>query len=335
MSSNTIKRKTGVECYKKSVKSDFFSNFVCKMKHNLLVILGPTAGGKTLVAAHWAYRNNGEIISADSRQVYRGMTIGTGKDYADYVVDGKQVPYHCIDIVDAGAQYNVYEYQKDFVKAYNDILGRGKVPVLCGGSGMYIEAAINGYKLIQVPVNEKLREELETKTDTELETLLASLKRLHNRSDSDTRKRMIRAIEIAVYQTEYQQEYMDYPEIQPLFVGIKYDRESRRQRITQRLRQRLDEGMMEETQKLISNGLTYKQLEYYGLEYKFLAKYLSHELTYIQMFEQLNIAIHQFAKRQMTWFRRMERNGITICWLDGYMKLEEKLYEIDSIFYRL
>ena len=300
--------------------------------YNLLVILGPTAGGKTSVAAHWAYRNGGEIISADSRQVYRGMTIGTGKDYADYTVDGQTVPYHCIDVAEPGDQYNVYEYQKDFLKAYHYILACEKTPVLCGGSGMYIEAAINGYRLIQVPVNEELRKELETKTDEELESCLASLKTLHNHSDTDTRKRMIRAIEIAVYQTEHSQEDNDYPEIRPLLICIQYDRESRRQRITQRLRQRLDEGMIEEAQRLLDKGLTFEQLEYYGLEYKFLAKYLAHELNYAQMFEQLNTAIHQFAKRQMTWFRHMERNGATIWWLDGYMPMEEKLREIDSKF---
>ena len=298
-----------------------------------MVILGPTASGKTSVAAHWAYRNDGEIISADSRQVYRGMNIGTGKDYADYLVDGCPVPYHCIDIVNAGNQYNVYEYQKDFLKAYNDILHRGKIPVVCGGSGMYIEAAINGYKLIQVPVNDIRRKELEKKTDKELETLLASLKTLHNRSDTDTRKRMIRAIEIAMYQEENQQEDTDYPEIRPLLIGIKYDRETRRQRITQRLRQRLNEGLIEEAQCLLDQGLTFEQLEYYGLEYKFLAKYLSNELTYTQMFEQLNTAIHQFAKRQMTWFRHTERNGVKICWIDGYMPIAEKLRLIDLIFY--
>ena len=298
--------------------------------NNLLVILGPTAGGKTSVAAHWASRNGGEIISADSRQVYRGMTIGTGKDLSDYVVDGQTVPYHCIDIAEPGDQYNVYEYQKDFLGAYNSILERGKIPVLCGGSGMYIEAAINGYKLIQVPVNEELRCDLETKTDGELEALLTKLKSLHNRSDTDTRKRMIRAIEIAMYQAEHPQEYSDYPEIQPLYIGIRYDRESQRRRITQRLRQRLDEGMIEEAQSLLDKGLTFEQLEYYGLEYKFLAKYLAHELSYAQMFEQLNTAIHQFAKRQMTWFRRMERNGATIWWLDGYLPMEEKIREIDS-----
>ena len=298
--------------------------------YNLLVILGPTAGGKTSLAAHWAYRNGGEIISADSRQVYRGMTIGTGKDYAGYVVNGKPVAYHCIDIVDAGEQYNVYEYQKDFLRAYRDIASRGKMPVVCGGSGMYIEAAINGYQLIQTPVNEELRRELEAKTDDELETMLAGLKTLHNRSDTGTRKRLIRAVEIAVHQADNRHKDNDYPEILPLLVGIKYDRESRRKLITQRLRQRLDEGMVEEAKGLLEKGITPELLEYYGLEYKYLAKYLTNELSYSQMFEQLNIAIHQFAKRQMTWFRRMERNGAKIWWLDGYMPLEEKLREIDS-----
>jgi len=307
------------------------------MTNNLLIILGPTASGKTSVAAHWAYRNGGEIISADSRQVYRGMTIGTGKDYADYMVEGQPVPYHCIDIAEAGDQYNVYEYQKDFLRAYHHILACGKKPVLCGGSGMYIEAAVNGYRLLQTPVNEELRKDLETKTDEELIALLVSLKTLHNHSDTDTRKRMIRAIEIAMYQEAPPQPSPTgresiYPEIQPLFIGIRYDRESRRQRITQRLRQRLDEGMIDEAQSLLDKGLTSEQLEYYGLEYKFLAKYLAHELSYAQMFEQLNTAIHQFAKRQMTWFRRMERNGATIYWLDGYMPMEEKLREIDARF---
>ena len=300
--------------------------------YNLLVILGHTAGGKTSVAAHWAHRNGGEIISADSRQVYRGMNIGTGKDYADYLVEGQSIPCHCMDIAEPGDQYNVYEYQKDFLITFNDIRKRGKIPVLCGGSGMYIEAAIQGYQLIQVPVNEELRKHLETKTDEELENLLADLKTLHNRSDTDTRKRMVRAIEIALYQTENTQLETPYPEIRPLLVGINYDRESRRQRITQRLRQRLDEGMIDEVQGLLDRGLSFEQLEYYGLEYKFVAKYLSRELTYAQMFEQLNTAIHQFAKRQMTWFRRMERNGFKIWWLDGYLPLEEKLREIDLRF---
>ena len=301
--------------------------------YNLLAIIGPTAGGKTSVAAHWAYHNDGEIISADSRQVYRGMTIGTGKDYADYLVNDKHVPYHCIDIVDAGEQYNVYEYQKDFLRAFNDIVSRGKMPVLCGGSGMYIEAAINDYQLVQTPVNEELRKELETKSGDELITMLAQLKTLHNRSDTDTRKRLIRAIEIAVHNVGAglaTAQSLTSVEIRPLLIGVKYDRESRRKRITQRLRQRLDEGLIEEALGLLNSGLTPEQLEYYGLEYKYLAKYLKNELNYSQMFDQLNTAIHQFAKRQMTWFRRMERNGAIIWWLDGYLPIEEKLREIDS-----
>ncbi len=300
--------------------------------YNLLVILGPTAGGKTAVAAHWAYRNNGEIISADSRQVYRGMTIGTGKDYGDYIIDGQHIPFHCIDIVEPGYQYNVYEYQKDFLDAFNDIRSRGKMPVLCGGSGLYIEAAIKGYRLIQVPVDESLRKDLENKTDVELEAILVSLKTLHNRSDTDTRKRAVRAIEIAKYQAEHpQMEQEDYPEIFPLLIGVRYDRESQRRRITKRLEQRLSEGMIEEARQLMDRGLTNEQLEYYGLEYKYLAKYLAQELTYQQMFEQLNTAIHQFAKRQMTWFRRMERNGAKIWWLDGYAAMEQKMQRIADI----
>ena len=305
--------------------------------YNLLVILGSTASGKTSIAAHWAYRNVGEIISADSRQVYRGMNIGTGKDYADYVVNGQTIPYHCIDIIEAGTQYNVYEYQKDFLIAYSKIISDDKIPILCGGSGMYIEAAINGYQLIHTPVNETLRKELETKTDYELESMLAMLKTLHNRTDTDTRKRMIRAIEIAVHQAETPHSLNlpngnAYPDIRPLFIGIKYDRETRRRRITQRLRHRLYEGMIEEAKGLLNKGISPEQLEYYGLEYKFLAKYLTAKMSYTQMFEQLNTAIHQFSKRQMTWFRRMERNGAKIWWLDGYMPMEEKLNEIDFIF---
>ena len=299
---------------------------------NLLVILGPTASGKTSVAAHWSYHNGGEVISADSRQVYRGMSIGTGKDLADYLVDGQAIPYHCIDIVDAGVSYNVYEYQKDFLAAYGTILNAGKMPVLCGGSGMYIEAAIYGYRLIHVPVNETLREELATKTDEELQMMLATLKNLHNRTDTDTRKRTVRAIEIAVYEAKNPPCDETYPDFRPLFIGINFDRETRRRRITQRLRQRMEEGMIEEAQRLLDNGLTPEQLEYYGLEYKYLAQYLTNKLNYTQMFDQLNTAIHQFAKRQMTWFRRMERNGAKIWWLDGYLPMEEKLHEINKLF---
>ncbi len=301
-------------------------------KYNLIVILGATASGKTSVAANWAFHNNGEIISADSRQVYRNMTIGTGKDYQDYIIDGQQISYHCIDLVDPGYQYNVYEYQKDFLRAYADIIAREKMPVLCGGSGMYIEAAITGYQLIQVPVNNALRLELAGKSDEELIDILSSIKALHNRSDMDTRKRMIRAIEIAQYQTEHPQKDADnYPEIKPLLIGIKYDRESRRKRITNRLKQRLGEGMIEEAKALLDSGLTPEQLEYYGLEYKYLSLFLTGKMTYEEMFTGLNTAIHQFAKRQMTWFRRMERNGHKIWWLDGYAPMEEKLQRIDKI----
>ncbi|MDR2036415.1 MAG: tRNA (adenosine(37)-N6)-dimethylallyltransferase MiaA [Bacteroidales bacterium] len=299
--------------------------------YNLLVILGPTAGGKTSVATHWAFHHDGEVISADSRQVYRDMNIGTGKDYEDYMVNGCEIPYHCIDVVDPGYQYNVYEYQKDFLKAFDAVVNSGKTPVLCGGSGLYIEAAIQGYRLIQVPVDNAYREELENKSDQELEQILAGLRTLHNRSDTDTRKRMIRAIEIARYQKQYPDETNDYPDIRPLLIGVKYDRESRRKRITERLKQRLDQGMVGEVQSLLDKGLTHDQLEYYGLEYKYLSKYLSGTLSYEQMFEQLNTAIHQFAKRQMTWFRRMERNGNKIWWLDGHASMEQKMERISQI----
>ena len=301
------------------------------LPNNLLVILGPTASGKTSVAAHWAHHHNGEIISADSRQVYRGMTIGTGKDYADYVVNQMPVTYHCIDIVDPGYQYNVYEYQKDFLAAFSEVSGKDKVPVLCGGSGLYIEAAISGYRLIQVPVNEELRKMLDEKSDEELLSLLSSLKSLHNRSDTDTRKRMVRAIEIASYQAVHPDVDTGYPDIRPLIIGVKYDRESRRRRITERLKQRLDSGMIQEAEQLLEAGLTPGQLEYYGLEYKYLSLYLTGQLNYQQMFDQLNTAIHQFAKRQMTWFRRMERNGHKIWWLDGYAPMEQKMQRISDI----
>jgi tRNA dimethylallyltransferase len=293
--------------------------------YNLLVILGATASGKTAVAAQWAHRHHGEIISADSRQVYRGMTIGTGKDYADYVVDGVQIPCHCMDIADAGEQYNVYQYQQDFLAAFADISGRGKIPVLCGGSGLYLEAALKGYQLLQTPVNEELRRSLAAKDDRELASMLAGLKTLHNHSDTITRKRMIRAVEIALYQQEHPTAPLSYPAIRPLIIGVRFDRETQRQRITARLQQRLDAGMLDEVRHLLESGVTPEQLEYYGLEYKYLTLYLTGKLTYDEMFRLLNTAIHQFAKRQMTWFRRMERNGDVIHWLSGNMSMEEKL----------
>jgi len=249
-------------------------------KYNLITVLGPTASGKTSVAAKVASALNGEVISADSRQVYRGMDLGTGKDYADYVVDGNQVPYHLIDIVDAGYEYNVYEYQKDFLKVFADISGRGKLPVMCGGSGLYLEAVLKNYKLIQVPVNEKLREELDDKLLWELELILKGYKNyLHNQTDTESSKRAIRAIEIEEYYLTHPEIDTGMPEIRSLVVGVKFDRDSRRRRITSRLKQRLKEGMLDEVQRLLDSGLTPEQLTYYGLEYKYMTQQLTGQLT--------------------------------------------------------
>lgn len=296
----------------------------------MITILGATAGGKTSVAANLAYSINGEVISADSRQVYRGMDIGTGKDIADYTVNGTEIPYHLIDIVDAGYKYSVFEYQKDFLKAYNDIKKRGKFPVLCGGTGMYIEAVVNGYELVPVPPNPDLRTELGQKSDEELINLLVSLRTLHNRTDIDSKKRLIRAIEIELYIKEHKIETPEYPVIRNIYFGINYDREIRRQRITQRLKQRLAEGMVEEVEKLMAKGISADDLIFYGLEYKYLTLYITGQLTYDEMFSQLNVAIHQFAKRQMTWFRGMERKGAVINWIDGLLPMEKKIESILS-----
>ncbi|HUW05287.1 MAG TPA: tRNA (adenosine(37)-N6)-dimethylallyltransferase MiaA [Williamwhitmania sp.] len=292
---------------------------------DLISIIGPTAVGKTALAARLAARINGEIISADSRQVYRGMNLGTGKDYADYLVEGRAIPYHLIDVVDAGYKYSVFEYQTDFLRVYSDIHARKKMPILCGGTGMYVEAVVSGYRLLKVPFNETLRAELETKSNVELNTLLSSLKKLHNRSDSDTRKRLIRAIEIETYQKDHQTEVEDYPKIRNIYFGVAVDRETRRRRITERLHARLKQGMIEEVQSLIDSGVPVDTLLFYGLEYKLIAKHLIGELTYDEMVKELNAAIHQFAKRQMTWFRKMEREGNSIIWIDGLFPMEQKL----------
>jgi tRNA dimethylallyltransferase len=298
-------------------------------KYNLITILGPTASGKTAVAAQIASVLDGEVISADSRQVYRGMDLGTGKDYADYVVDGKPVPYHLIDIADAGYEYNVYEYQKDFLKIFEDVTNRDKLPVMCGGSGLYLEAILKNYKLIQVPNNDSLREKLSEKSLDELTQILRTYKNyLHNQTDIENTKRAVRAIEIEEYYLTHPEIDTGMPEIRSLVVGVKFDRESRRKRITARLRQRLKEGMLDEVQRLLDSGLTPEQLTYYGLEYKYMTLHLTGQLTYQQMFDGLNVAIHQFAKRQMTWFRRMEKQGTEIHWLDGYMPLNEKVEKI-------
>ncbi|MDA3880982.1 MAG: tRNA (adenosine(37)-N6)-dimethylallyltransferase MiaA [Prolixibacteraceae bacterium] len=300
--------------------------------YNLITILGATASGKTTVAAHLARQFNGEIISADSRQVYRGMDIGTGKDIDDYTIDGDTVPYHLVDIADAGYQYNVFEYQREFIKVFDDIQSRNKLPVMCGGSGLYLEAILKGYKLIHVPVNEKLRISIADKSLDELTNILQTYRRLHNTSDVDTRKRAVRAIEIEEYYKEHPQTDLYFPEINSLVVGVKFDRDSRRRRITQRLKSRLNKGMIDEVKALLDKGIKPENLIYYGLEYKFITLHLTGQLTYDEMFRQLETAIHQFSKRQMTWFRKMEKQGILIHWLDGYMPLEEKLQKINDWF---
>ena len=296
-----------------------------KILYNLITVLGPTASGKTNFAARLAYELDGEIISADSRQVYRRMDLGTGKDYADYQVKGKKIRSHLIDIVDAGYKYSVFEYQRDFLAAYNEILGRSGQAILCGGTGMYIEAAIKGYKLIKVPPDKKLRNELETKSGEELKTILSSYTKLHNISDTSSKKRMIRAIEIHKHYANNPEEEADYPEINNFFIGIKFDRESRRKRISERLKSRLGSGMIKEVEDLLNSGINAEDLIFYGLEYKFLTNYVTGKISYEEMYSRLETAIHQFAKRQMTWFRGMERRGITINWLDGYMPVEEKI----------
>jgi tRNA dimethylallyltransferase len=302
-------------------------------KYNLITVLGPTATGKTTLAAHLAARMNGEVISADSRQVYRGMDLGTGKDYEDYFVNGLEVPSHLVDIEDAGVHYNVYRFQADFVNIFEDIQSRNKFPVLCGGSGLYLEAVLKNYKLIQVPPNKELRKELEGKSLEELSDYLKKLKpELHNKTDVETDRRAIRAIEIEVYYREHPQIDATFPQIGSLNIGVKFDRETRRQRITTRLKQRLENGMLDEVQCLLDSGLTPEQLIYYGLEYKYLTLHLTGELSYQEMFDKLEIAIHQFAKRQMTWFRGMEKRGTKIYWIDGHLPLEEKLNKVQDLY---
>ena len=302
------------------------------MAINLITILGPTATGKTTLAAHLAAKIDGEIISGDSRQVYRGMDLGTGKDYADYRVNGVVIPAHLIDIEYAGAHYNVYRFQTDFIRTFEDIRLRGKFPVLCGGSGLYLESVLKNYKLIQVPPNKELRKQLEGKTLEELTVILKSLKPvLHNQTDIETDRRIVRAIEIEMYYREHPEINVSMPEINSLNIGINFDRELRRSRISQRLKQRLDEGMLNEVRKLLDSGLTPEQLIYYGLEYKYLTLHITGDLSYNEMFRQLEIAIHQFAKRQMTWFRGMEKRGTKIHWLDGHLTLDEKLEKIEQI----
>ena len=296
--------------------------------YELITILGPTASGKTALAAALAARLDTEIISADSRQLYRGMDIGTGKDLADYVVDGKSIPYHLIDICDPGYKYNVFEYQHDFFRVFTSLRERGLVPILCGGTGLYIEAVLKGYKLLDVPPNPALRERLREKSLPELEILLASYKVLHNKTDVDSVQRAIRAIEIEEFYRTQAPDVREYAPLNSLLVGVAIDRELRREKISMRLRARLDEGMVDEVRRILSNGVAPEDLIYYGLEYKFLTLYIIGKLTYEEMVSQLEIAIHQFAKRQMTWFRGMERRGCTIHWLDATLPMADKVEQI-------
>ncbi len=293
--------------------------------YEMITIIGPTASGKTSFAAHLAAQLDAEIISGDSRQLYKGMDIGTGKDLIDYTVDGYEVPYHLIDIRSAGEKYTLFDYQKDFHAAYNDIVERQKLPVLCGGTGLYIESVLKGYNLPDVPRNHELRQELECKSLDELSETLASYRDLHNTTDTKNKRRAIRAIEIADFQKKNSMSKLQFPAINSLIIGVDIDREVRRERISSRLRNRVEEGLINEIEQLLNDGVSPADLIYYGLEYKYVTQYVIGELTYDDMLNQLEIAIHQFAKRQMTWFRGMERRGFKIHWIDHSLQMSEKI----------
>lgn len=292
---------------------------------NLIVVLGPTASGKTTFAVNLAYCLKSEIISADSRQIYKGMNLGTGKDLIDYTIHNENIPYYLIDILDAGCKYNVYEYQRDFVTVFKNLTEKNIVPILCGGTGMYIEAVLKNYNLVEVPINEELRTRLDIFSDAELIKILAEKKPLHNVSDTTFRERTIRAIEIADFHENNSKNISEKPQINPIIFGIRYNREIERINITQRLQQRLEDGMIKEVELLLKNGVNATNLMYYGLEYKFLTLHVTGEISYKEMFEKLNTAIHQFAKRQMTWFRKMEKNGAKIHWIDGSETTKNKI----------
>lgn len=304
-----------------------------KAKYDMLAVVGPTACGKTSLAVELALAFDGEVIGADSRQVYRGMDIGTGKDLAEYERAGVKVPVHLVDIVDAGEKYNLFEYQRDFLAAYNDVKSRGHMPVLCGGSGMYVESVLREYKLLPVPENPALRAELECKTIEELTAILSSYKKLHNNTDVDTVKRAVRAIEIEEYYASTPVEERSFPHIETLVVGVDVEREVRRERISRRLRDRLVEGLVSEVEKLLASGISAEQLIYYGLEYKYVTLYVTGAMAYEEMVSGLEIAIHQFAKRQMTWFRGMERRGVKINWIDAAMPAQQQINMIKEWLY--
>lgn len=300
----------------------------------MITILGPTACGKTRLAVSLAHSLGTEIISADSRQVYRGMDIGTGKDLADYQVEGETIAFHLIDIRPAGDKYNLFAYQHDFHRAYKDICDRGLEPILCGGTGMYIEAVLKGYNLPDVPPNLALRKKLQGKSLTELTQLLSAYGPLHNKTDVDSAQRAIRAIEIAEFIKQNPAEKTEFPPIDSLIIGLDLDRETRRSRITERLHARLKEGMIEEVEGLLNRGIPAEDLIYYGLEYKFLTLYVTKQIDYQSMFTGLEIAIHQFAKRQMTWFRGMERRGFTIHWIDALLPVEEQKGAVLNLYHQ-
>jgi tRNA dimethylallyltransferase len=299
--------------------------------NDILVVTGPTASGKTSLAATVAKKLQGEIISADSRQVYRGMNLGTGKDYDDYVIDGIKIPYHLIDIADPGYKYNVFEYQRDFFKVLSELKERDVFPVVCGGSGLYVDSIISGYRMLEVPPDEEMRAELEEKTMDELIKILSTYKDLHNTTDLDNKKRAIRAIEIERFTRRQPGKPEEFPDLNPLVIGVLPNRDLRRKRISERLLDRLDAGMIDEVRGLLNKGISSETLIYYGLEYKFITLYLTGKLKYDEMVGSLEIAIHQFAKRQMTWFRGMERRGVKINWIDAELPLYLKVEKVEQL----
>ncbi len=299
-----------------------------KYMFDLITILGPTASGKTSLAVALAADLNTEIISADSRQIYKRMDIGTGKDLEEYKYEDKEIQYHLIDICEPGYKYNLYEYQRDFNVVFQDLRTRKKFPILCGGTGLYIETVLKGYSMPQVPENKELREKLKDKTLTELTSILKTYKTLHNTTDVDSCKRAVRAIEIAEFYRNQQPEERKNKPLNSFIVGVDIEREDRRRKISERLQMRLDSGMVDEVRALLKEGISPDDLIYYGLEYKYLTEYLIGRLSYVEMVSKLEIAIHQFAKRQMTWFRGMERRGFSIFWLDAFLPLDEKIMKI-------
>ena len=296
------------------------------MAKNLAVILGPTASGKTQLAAKLANDLHGEIISADSRQVYKNMDIGTGKDLNQYIINGRRIPYHLIDIVAPESEFNLFEFQNRFYKTFSELIEKKILPVLVGGTGLYLESVLTGYNMPHAPMDQELRKELSQKSKDELQKMLLALKpQLHNKTDLEDSERLIRAIEIERARSAKDQ--TQKPDINAVVFGIRWERSTLRQRITVRLKERLEQGMIEEVMKLHTAGLTWKKLESFGLEYRFIYQYLKKKITFDEMKNRLNTAIHQFAKRQETWFRRMEKKGVVINWLQSndYSLLKESV----------